>query len=104
KVCGPRILHENKKREAIAYSYSFTAISEVACEFNERRRGPSHLYLKAAPPAPRIFEPQCKTSFATQSGVKQTSAGRRPMSPFDPQPHPLEWRQLQHLWCIHWRR
>src|SRR4029453_10656497 len=73
KVCGPRILHENKKREAIAYSYSFTAISEVACEFNERRRGPSHLYLKAAPPARRIFEPQCKTSFATQSMANRTS-------------------------------
>src|SRR4029450_7408212 len=75
KVAGRRILHENRKREAIADSYSFTAISEVACEFNERRRGPSHLYLKAAPPARRIFEPQCKTSFATQSRVKQTCLG-----------------------------
>src|SRR4029450_4327366 len=76
KVAGRRILHENRKREAIADSYSFTAISEVACEFNERRRGPSHLYLKAAPPARRIFEPQCKTSFATQSPRHRTSTTR----------------------------
>ncbi|MGD0148929.1 MAG: hypothetical protein ABSB77_10115, partial [Xanthobacteraceae bacterium] len=39
----------------------------VACEFNVRRWEPSHLYTKTAPVARRIFDHQCKTTFATQS-------------------------------------
>jgi hypothetical protein len=42
-------------------------LTEVACEFNVRRWGPSHVYTKAAPAARRIFNHQCKTTFATQS-------------------------------------
>jgi len=54
-------------REATADSYSLNRVTEVACEFNVRRWGPSHLYTKAAPAALRIFDHQCKTTFATQS-------------------------------------
>jgi hypothetical protein len=68
KVAGLRIFRENTKRETIADSYNVNRVIEVACEFNVRRRGPSHLYTKAAPLALRIFEHQCKTTFATQSG------------------------------------
>ena len=67
KVAGRLIFLEITKREAIADSYSVTHISEVACEFNVRRRGPPHLYTNIASAARRIFDHQCKTTFATQS-------------------------------------
>ena len=67
KVAGSRIFGENTKREAIADSHRRNRIVEVACEFNVRRRGPSHTYTKVAPTAFRIFDHQCKTTFATQS-------------------------------------
>jgi hypothetical protein len=38
KVAGLRIFRENTKREAIADS--FNRVTEVACEFDVRRRGP----------------------------------------------------------------
>jgi hypothetical protein len=56
KVAGPRIFRENTKREAIADSYNLNRVTDVACEFNVRRRGPSHLYTKTAPIARRIFD------------------------------------------------
>jgi len=56
-------------REAIADSYNLNRITEVACEFNVRRWGPSYVYTKAAPAACRIFDHQCKTTFATQSAL-----------------------------------
>jgi hypothetical protein len=37
KAAGQRISRENKRPGAIADSYSFTSISEVACEFTVRR-------------------------------------------------------------------
>jgi len=37
KVAGPRIFHENQKREAIADSYNFSFVTEAACEVDERR-------------------------------------------------------------------
>ena len=55
------------KREAIADSYNLYRVTKVACEFNVRRWEPSHLYTKTAPVARRIFDHQCKTTFATQS-------------------------------------
>jgi hypothetical protein len=64
-----RIFREDTRQEAIADSYSLARLAEVACEFNERRRGPSYLYTKTAPIALRIFEPQCKTTFATVSAL-----------------------------------
>jgi hypothetical protein len=64
-----RIFRENTRQEAIADSYSLARLAEVACEFNERRCGPSYLYTKTAPIALRIFEPQCKTTFATVSAI-----------------------------------
>ena len=73
KVAGRLIFREITKLEAIADSYSVTHIREVACEFNVRRRGPPHLYTKIASAARRIFDHQCKTTFATQSGVKRKS-------------------------------
>jgi hypothetical protein len=73
KVAGLRIFLENAKRETIADSYNLNRVSEVACEFTVRRCGPSHLYTKTAPVARRIFDHQCKTSFATQSGKERTS-------------------------------
>ncbi len=69
KFAGLRIFRENTKREAIADSSNFNRVTEVACEFNVMRRGPSHLYTKAAPGARRIFDHQCKTTFATVSGA-----------------------------------
>src|ERR1700719_4641889 len=71
KVAGLRIFLENAKRETIADSYNLNRVSEVACEFTVRRCGPSHLYTKTAPVARRIFDHQCKTSFATQSARKR---------------------------------
>src|ERR1700730_3348382 len=77
KVAGLRIFLENAKRETIADSYNLNRVSEVACEFTVRRCGPSHLYTKTAPVARRIFDHQCKTSFATQSLRKLP---RRPLT------------------------
>jgi len=71
KVAGLRIFLENAKRETIADSYNLNRVSEVACEFKVRRWGPSHLYTKTAPVARRIFDHQCKTTFATQSTRKR---------------------------------
>jgi len=67
KLQGYEFFAKNTKREAIADSYNLIRITEVACEFNVRRWGPSHLYTKAAPVARRIFGHQCKTTFATKS-------------------------------------
>src|SRR3984893_3339226 len=69
KVADLRIFRENTKREAIADSYNLNRVTEVACEFNVRRRGSSHLYTKAAPVARRIFDHQCRTTFATVSAL-----------------------------------
>ena len=69
KVAGLRIFLENAKRGTIADSYNLNRVSEVACEFKVRRWGPSHLYTKTAPVARRIFDHQCKTTFATQSAT-----------------------------------
>jgi len=55
KVADLRIFRENTKREAIADSCNLNRVTEVACEFNVRRWGPSHLYTKTAPIARRIF-------------------------------------------------
>jgi hypothetical protein len=68
KVASLQIFRENTKRETIADSYNLYRVTEVACEFSVRRWGPSHLCTKTAPVARRIFDHQCKTSFATQSG------------------------------------
>jgi hypothetical protein len=73
KVAGLRIFRENTKREATADSYNLNRVAEVAGGFDVRRRGPSHLYTKAAPVARRIFDHQCKTTFATVSGGKRTA-------------------------------
>jgi hypothetical protein len=42
-------------------------VTEVAGEFNVGRRGPPHLYTKAAPVALRIFDHPRKTTFATKA-------------------------------------
>jgi hypothetical protein len=67
KVAGLRIFTKNPKREAIADSYNLNRATDVGDEFNVRRYGPSHIYTKSAPVALRIFEHQCKTTFATES-------------------------------------
>jgi hypothetical protein len=67
KVEELRIFHENTSREAIADSYILYPVTEFAYEFDAKPCDPSHLYTKAAPVARRIFEHQCKTTFATQS-------------------------------------
>jgi hypothetical protein len=72
KLTGPRILAKNSKRGAIADSHNLNRAAEVAYEFNVQRLGPPNIYTKSAPAALRIFEHQCKTSFATQSDAKQT--------------------------------
>src|SRR6202158_1678848 len=89
KVASLRIFRENTKREAIADSYNLNRVTEVACEFNVRRRGPSHLYAKAAPVARRIFDHQCKTTFATVSAKR-----RHPITPSEWRPRPLTLRSM----------
>src|ERR1700730_1082964 len=82
KVADLRIFRENTKREAIADSYNLNRVTEVACESNVRRRGPSHLYTKAAPVARRIFDHQCRTTFATVSARSDISHRRKSVSLF----------------------
>jgi hypothetical protein len=72
KVAEPGIFRENAKQETIADSYTLNRITEVASEFSARRPGPSHLYTEVASAARRIFEHQCKTTFATVSMDKRT--------------------------------
>jgi len=71
-VAAPRIFRENKMRETITDSYTLNRAAEVAGEFNARGSLPSRLYTKIASAARRIFEHQCKTTFATLSGAKRT--------------------------------
>jgi len=72
KVAAPRIFRENKKRETITDSYTLSRGAEIAGEFNARGSVPSRPYTEDAPTARRIFDHLCKTTFATQSGVKPT--------------------------------
>ena len=60
KVAGRRIFRENPKRQALANSYDLNRITEVACEFNVRRRGPSHLYTKARLQPAEFLNPSAK--------------------------------------------
>ena len=83
KVAAPRIFRENKKRETITNSYTLSRGAEIAGEFNARGSVPSRLYTEDAPTARRIFDHLCKTTFATQSGVKQTSKIEAVTSAFD---------------------
>ena len=73
KVAAVQIFGENLKRKEVDDLHSFSRATEVAHEFGARRRGPSDHYTKNAPAAPRISDPSCKTTFATQSGAKRTS-------------------------------
>ena len=45
KVSDLRIFRETTEREAIADSYNLNRVTEVACEFNVRRRGP-HIFTR----------------------------------------------------------
>ena len=72
--CRATNFSRKHKQKAIADLYNLNRITEAACEFNVRRRGPSHLYTKVAPAARRIIGPQCKTTFATQSPYERTAA------------------------------
>ena len=72
KVAVPRIFRENKKRETITDWYTLSRGAEIAGEFNARGSVPSRLYTEDAPTARGIFDNPRKTTFATQSGVKQT--------------------------------
>jgi hypothetical protein len=81
KVESRRATNFSRKPEtgALADPYDLNRITEVACEFNVRRRGPSHLYTKAAPVARRFFEPRCKKIFATisaQEGYVRLDGGQ----------------------------
>ena len=78
KVAAVQIFGENLKGKEVDNSHSFSRATEVAHEFGARRRGPSDHYTKNAPAAPRISDPSCKTTFATQSTRKRTSS--RPVS------------------------
>ena len=84
KVAVPRIFRENKKRETITDLYTLSRGAEIAGGFNARGSVPSRLYTEDAPTARGIFDHLCKTTFATQSGVKQTSKIRAVTSGFDP--------------------
>jgi hypothetical protein len=55
EVADLRIFREDTKRETIADSYNLNRVTEVACEFNVRRWGPSHLYTKTALRSPHNF-------------------------------------------------
>jgi hypothetical protein len=73
-VAAPRIFRENKMRETITDSYTLNRVAEVAGEFNARGSLPSRLYTKIALATRRIFEHQCKTTFATVSATFDQSA------------------------------
>ena len=83
KVGGLRISCESMNRKTIANSCNFNRVTEVACEFNVRRRGPSHLYTKSAPAARRIFDHQCETTFATKSAKSGREQLQQTASLFD---------------------
>src|SRR5262252_3609523 len=57
--------------ELFADSYSLRRVTEVACAFNVRRGGPPHSYTKTEPTTRRIFDHQCKTTFATISAISR---------------------------------
>ena len=80
KVPAVQPFWQNLKRKEVDDSHSFSRATEVAHEFGARRRGPSDHYTKNAPAAPRISDPSCKTTFATQSLWKRTSSGSVAMS------------------------
>ena len=84
KVAVPRIFRENKKRETITNSYTLSRGAEIASEFNARGSVPSRLYTEDAPTARGIFDHLCKTTFATQSELKQTCLPYLVTSGFDP--------------------
>jgi hypothetical protein len=49
--CLLAIFSKETKLNLLADQYGTQAVSEVACEFFTRRRGPSHIYLRIAPAA-----------------------------------------------------
>jgi len=73
KVAGLKIFRENTKQRAIADSYDLNRVTEVACEFCVRPRGPSHLVQESRAHGPQNFGHRRKTTFATVSREKQTS-------------------------------
>ena len=75
KVAAAGIFRENKKRETITNSCTLNRGAEIAGEFNARGSVPSRLYTEDAPTARRIFDHLCKTTFATQSSLKETEWG-----------------------------
>jgi len=50
---------------------SLNHVTEVARKFVVRRWGPPHLYTKVSPTARRIFDHQCKKTFATVSATRR---------------------------------
>jgi hypothetical protein len=75
KVAAPQIFRENKKRGTIADSYNINRVAEAAGEFDAKGSVPSRLYTKGAPIARRIFDHQCKKTFA-QALINQLARGR----------------------------
>ena len=67
KVAGLKIFRENAKQRAIAASYDLNRVTEVACEFCVRPRGPSHLVHESRAHGPQNFGHRRKSTFATQS-------------------------------------
>src|SRR5918999_6197531 len=73
KVAGLKIFRENTKQRVIADSYDLNRVTEVACEFCVRPRGPLHLVHESRTHGPQNFGHRRKSSFATQSHREQTA-------------------------------
>src|ERR1044071_6962079 len=65
KVAGLKIFRENTKQRAIADSYDINRVTEVACEFCVRPRGPSHLVQESRAHGPQNFGRRRKKTLAT---------------------------------------
>src|SRR4249920_2490688 len=67
KVAGSDFLAKTRNGKQSTIRIISIALPKLPVSFARGDEVPSHLYAKAAPVARRIFDHQCKTTFATQS-------------------------------------
>src|SRR5262249_20186809 len=67
ELSGDKFSRHKTIRPTSGDLHSLSRFSEVADEFIVRGRGPPHLYTNVASIARRIFDQQCKKTFATIS-------------------------------------
>ena len=75
KVETCRVMSSSRERKTgsnCLFEIGATALSEVTCEFNDNRCGPSHLYSLAAISAFRIHCSSAQNEFCNTIGQKAT--------------------------------